>query len=315
MGALEDGERISAPDAATWRAWLEENHAGTGGVWLLHVRRTAQDGIGYDDAVRQALCFGWIDGPVRTFDDGTVGQWFSPRRRGSGWAATHKARLAELEAAGMLAPAGIRVIEAAKADGSWTMLDGPEAGIEPDDFAAALDALPAARENWDAFPRSAKKLGLTSIATAKRVETRASRIAKIVADALAAQHLDGLQRGLPGGRGVFQHDDALAGDVGALDLAAAAVVLRLLAHDERVERAIGCHRRVHHRVRDRVGAERQTPDRGDVEVLDQVEHDAPDRRGRAVVERELAHVDVVRRLLAAREGEVAVEHGLVLDEI
>jgi len=187
MGALDDGERISAPDAATWRAWLEANHAGTGGVWLLHVRRTAQDGIGYDDAVRQALCFGWIDGPVRTFDDGTVGQWFSPRRRGSGWAATNKARLAELEAAGMLAPEGVRVIEAAKADGSWTMLDGPEAGIEPDDLTAALDSVPTARENWDAFPKSAKKLGLTSIATAKRVETRASRIAKIVADAAAGK--------------------------------------------------------------------------------------------------------------------------------
>jgi uncharacterized protein YdeI (YjbR/CyaY-like superfamily) len=87
----------------------------------------------------------------------------------------------------MLAPAGIRVIEAAKADGSWTMLDGPEAGIEPDDLTAALDSVPTARENWDAFPKSAKKLGLTSIATAKRVETRASRIAKIVADAAAGK--------------------------------------------------------------------------------------------------------------------------------
>lgn len=187
MGALDDGERISAPDAATWRAWLEKNHTGTGGVWLLHVRRTDQDGIGYDDAVRQALCFGWIDGPVRTFDDGTIGQWFSPRRRGSGWAATNKARLLELQSTGLLAPAGIRAIEAAKADGSWTMLDGPEAGFEPDDFAAALDAVPVARANWDAFPKSAKKLGLTNIATAKRAETRASRIAKIVADAAAGK--------------------------------------------------------------------------------------------------------------------------------
>ncbi|QMU98603.1 hypothetical protein FVO59_04475 [Microbacterium esteraromaticum] len=183
MGALDEGERISAADAATWRAWLEANHARTGGVWLLHVRRTAQDGVSYEDAVRQALCFGWIDGPVRTFDDTTVGQWFSPRRRGSGWAATNKARLAELEAEGLMAPAGLRVIEAAKADGSWTMLDGPEAGIEPDDLAEALDAVPAARANWDAFPKSVKKLGLTNIATAKRAETRASRIAKLVADA------------------------------------------------------------------------------------------------------------------------------------
>ncbi|WP_194762424.1 YdeI/OmpD-associated family protein [Microbacterium sp. UFMG61] len=183
MGALDEGERVVAEDAAAWRAWLEEHHERTAGVWLLSVRGKDVGGVGYDDAVRQALCFGWIDGPVRTFDDQTVGQWFSPRRRGSGWAATNKARLVDLEAAGLLAPAGIRVLDAAKADGSWTMLDGPEAGIEPPELTAALDAVPAARAHWDAFPKSVKKFGLTHIATAKRAETRAARIAKIVADA------------------------------------------------------------------------------------------------------------------------------------
>ena len=155
----------------------------TSGVWLLSVRGQNEGRVGYDDAVRQALCFGWIDGPVRTFDDETVGQWFSPRRRGSGWAATNKARLIDLEAAGLLAPAGIRVLETAKADGSWTLLDGPEAGIEPPELTEALDAVPAARANWDAFPKSVKKFGLTHIAMAKRAETRSARIAKIVADA------------------------------------------------------------------------------------------------------------------------------------
>ena len=186
MGALDEGERFRAADAAAWRAWLEENHERTAGVWLLSVRG-ASDGVGYEDAVRQALCFGWIDGPVRVFGDGTDdranGQWFSPRRPGSGWAATNKARIAELEAAGMLAPAGIRALETAKANGSWTVLDGPEAGIEPDELTTALDALPVARANWDAFPKSVKKFGLTHIAMAKRPEPRAARIAKIVADA------------------------------------------------------------------------------------------------------------------------------------
>lgn len=183
MGVLDEGERTSAADAARWRAWLEENHTRTAGVWLLNVRGAAVDGVSYEDAVRQALCFGWIDGPVRTFDDGSNGQWFSPRRSGSGWAATNKARLVDLEAAGLLAPAGIRVLEKARQDGSWTMLDGPEAGIEPPELTAALDAVPAARAHWDAFPKSVKKLGLTNIAMAKRDETRAARIAKIVADA------------------------------------------------------------------------------------------------------------------------------------
>lgn len=183
MGALDEGERISAADAAVWRAWLEENHGRTAGVWLLSVRGKGSGGVGYDDAVRQALCFGWIDGPVRTFDDQTVGQWFSPRRAASGWAATNKARIAELEAAGLLAAAGIRALDIAKANGAWEMLDGPEAGIEPAELTAALDASPTARANWDAFPKSVKKFGLTHIAMAKRAETRAARIAKIVSDA------------------------------------------------------------------------------------------------------------------------------------
>lgn len=183
MGVLDDGERVTATDAAAWRAWLADHHADTAGVWLLSVRGKAASGVGYEDAVRQALCFGWIDGPVRTFDDRTVGQWFSPRRASSGWAATNKARIAELEAAGELAAAGIRALDVAKANGAWEMLDGPEAGIEPAELTVALDASPQARAHWDAFPRSVKKIGLTHIATAKRAETRAARIATIVADA------------------------------------------------------------------------------------------------------------------------------------
>jgi uncharacterized protein YdeI (YjbR/CyaY-like superfamily) len=183
VGVLDDGERVTAADAAAWRAWLDEHHADTAGVWLLSVRGKAAGGVGYEDAVRQALCFGWIDGPVRTFDDQTVGQWFSPRRPGSGWAATNKARIAELEASGQLAAAGIRALDVAKANGAWEMLDGPEAGIEPPELTAALEAVPEARAQWDAFPRSVKKFALTHIATAKRAETRDARIARIVADA------------------------------------------------------------------------------------------------------------------------------------
>ena len=184
MGALDDGERVVAPDAATWRAWLEANHARTTGVWLVRGRPGYADRhVAYEDAIRHALCFGWIDGPVRTFDEETGGLWFSPRRPSSGWAATNKARLVELERDGLLAEAGRRAIEVAKANGSWTVLDNAEALREPDDLAAALDAVPAARTAWGAFPKSTRKLGITHVDTARRPETRAARIAKIVADA------------------------------------------------------------------------------------------------------------------------------------
>jgi uncharacterized protein YdeI (YjbR/CyaY-like superfamily) len=188
MGVLDDGERVHAPDATVWRAWLAENHAESKGAWLLRGRKGfAHLHIPYEDAILQALCFGWIDGPVRTFDEESLGLWFSPRRPSSGWAGTNKARIEILEASGQLEPAGIRAIEIAKANGTWTMLDGPEALIEPPEFAAALDAVPAARAAWDGFPPSTRTFGLTQIASAKRPETRAARIARIVSEAAAGR--------------------------------------------------------------------------------------------------------------------------------
>lgn len=184
MGALDEGERVEVADAAAWRAWLADNHAASRGAWLVRARPgSSLTVVAYEDAIRQALCFGWIDGPVRVFDELRSGLWFAPRRPTSGWAATNKARVAILEAEGLLAEAGIRAIEVAKANGSWNVLDDAEAGIDPPDLVAALDADPAARANWDAFPLSARKYGLQQIALAKKPETRAARIAKIVAGA------------------------------------------------------------------------------------------------------------------------------------
>ena len=184
MGALDDGEMVEATDAAAWRAWLDQNHRTSMGAWLVRARAgSGLTFVEYEDAILQALCFGWIDGPVRTFDEQRGGLWFAPRRPSSGWAATNKARVARLEADGLLTEAGIRAIEVAKANGAWSVLDNAEALREPDDLAAALDEVPAARTAWDAFPPSARKLGISTVDMARRPETRAARIAKIVTDA------------------------------------------------------------------------------------------------------------------------------------
>lgn len=184
MGALDDGERVRAADAAAWSAWLERNHATSTGAWLVRGRGAdAGRYVDYEDAICEALCVGWIDGPVRVFDDVSSGLWFAPRRARSGWAATNKARIARLEAEGRLRPAGRRALEVARANGAWEMLDDAEAGIEPAELTASLDAVPGARANWDAFPPSSRKFGLTQIATAVRPATRVARIARIVADA------------------------------------------------------------------------------------------------------------------------------------
>lgn len=188
MGALDDGERVVVADAAAWRAWLEQNHAVSKGAWLVRSRPGSDlEVVDYESAIRQALCFGWIDGPVRTFDERTSGLWFSPRRPNSGWAATNKARVIELEASGEMTDAGRRAIAVAQANGWWSVLDNSEALREPDDLAAALDAEPAARAGWDAFPASARKFGIAQVDLARRAETRAARIAKIVTDAASGK--------------------------------------------------------------------------------------------------------------------------------
>src|SRR4051795_10492686 len=184
MGSLDDGERVVAPDAATWRAWLQEHHTTSKGAWLVRPRPgSGLELVEYEEAIMQALCFGWIDGPVRTFDEQTGGLWFAPRRPSSGWAATNKASLQILEREGLMADAGIKAVELAKSNGSWTILDNAEALREPDDLTAALDAVPEARANWDAFPPSSRKFGIAAVDAARRPDTRSARIGKIVADA------------------------------------------------------------------------------------------------------------------------------------
>ncbi|HXV94639.1 MAG TPA: YdeI/OmpD-associated family protein [Pseudonocardia sp.] len=172
-----DGERFEPADLAAWRAWLGDNHRRAAGVWLVTWRaRTGRTQFSYDEAVEQALCFGWVDSKPRALDDDRTMLWFAPRKRGSGWSRPNKQRVERLLAAGLMAPAGLAAVETAKADGSWTMLDAVEDLVVPDDLAAAFEARPGAREQWEAFPRSVKRGILEWIVQAKRPGTRAKRV-------------------------------------------------------------------------------------------------------------------------------------------
>lgn len=181
--ARADSPVIDPGSAAAWREWLAANHASSTGVWLVVARRADTTGVSYEDSVCEALCFGWVDGQSKVLPDGRSTIWYTGRRPGSGWAASNKARIARLEAEGRLAPAGVAMVEQAKANGTWTLLDDAEALIEHPLLTAALDADPAARASWDGFPPSVRKQALTWIATARRDETRAQRIAAIVTKA------------------------------------------------------------------------------------------------------------------------------------
>ncbi len=164
---------------AEWREWLAANHASASGVWAISYKKAANKPIvSYDELVEEALCFGWVDSKGGKLDDLRSMLYFAPRKGGSGWSKPNKARIERMLAAGMMMPAGLAKLEVAKADGSWSLLDGVEALEVPDDLAAALAALPSARANWDAFPRSAKRGILEWILQARRAETRAARISE-----------------------------------------------------------------------------------------------------------------------------------------
>jgi uncharacterized protein YdeI (YjbR/CyaY-like superfamily) len=188
MSDTDGDDEVLAESAAEWAAWLERHHARGRGVWLLTWKpATGRPVLGYEDAVIEALRYGWIDSRAAPGEAERSRQWFSPRRPGSHWAATNKARIARLEAEGRLEPAGRRVIEQAQADGSWSVLDGPEALLVPDDLAAAFEARPGSRSTWDGFPPSTRKAHLSAIALAKRPATRAQRIDTIVSEAAAGR--------------------------------------------------------------------------------------------------------------------------------
>ncbi len=177
---------ISAPANSThpktrvaWRNWLEAHHASATGVWLISFKKaTGKARFQYEEAVEEALCFGWIDSKPRKLDEDRSMLWFAPRKAKTGWSRPNKERVARMVQQGLMAPAGLAKVTAAKADGSWSALDAVEDLEIPADLEIALAALPRAAENFDSFPRSAKRGILEWIANAKRAETRQARVAE-----------------------------------------------------------------------------------------------------------------------------------------
>jgi uncharacterized protein YdeI (YjbR/CyaY-like superfamily) len=176
MGAMDDAERLEPTTIEEWSAWLREHHARPGGVWLVNRRRAPEQPFTYEQSVLEALRWGWVDSTVRPVDDDRSMMWFAPRRRGSVWTRTNKARVARLEEAGLMEPAGAAAVAAAKATGMWTLMDDVEDRVVPDDLSAGFERHPGSREHWESWSPSAQKMILAWIALAKRPETRATRL-------------------------------------------------------------------------------------------------------------------------------------------
>ncbi len=149
-------------------------------MWLASYRRaTGKPRVEYEDAVREALCYGWIDSTVRRLDETLSIQLFTPRKPGSTWSRYNKVRVRDLLASGRMRPAGLAKVAAAKRDGSWMLLDRVDSLEIPPDLRRALASSRTTRA-FDALAPSARKQHLWSVLSVKRPETRARRVASIV---------------------------------------------------------------------------------------------------------------------------------------
>ena len=168
-------------DRAAWRGWLEKNHDKASELWLVYYKKhTGKRSVTYQEALDEALCYGWIDSTVNTIDDERYRQRWTPRKPRSGWSARNKQRIAELIDAGKMAAPGLARIEAAKENGSWSQLDKVDAGETPEVLARALTRNKKARLFYEQLAPSARKQYIWWIASAKRDETREQRLKETV---------------------------------------------------------------------------------------------------------------------------------------
>jgi uncharacterized protein YdeI (YjbR/CyaY-like superfamily) len=172
-----EANQFYAQTRAQWRAWLLEHHDQDSGVWLVFNKKASGlPYFSYNDQVEEALCFGWVDSKPGRFDEFRSMLYFAPRKAKSGWSKPNKERIERLLEADLMTLAGLIKIEAAKKDGSWEKLDSVENLKIPEDLQKALAEFSSATNNFEAFPKSAKRGILEWIVQAKRPETRAKRI-------------------------------------------------------------------------------------------------------------------------------------------
>ena len=170
-------------NARAFATWLKKHHATSDGLWLQIAKRGAEEpSVSYAEAVEIALCWGWIDGQKKSLDEQHYLQRFTPRRARSVWSKVNVEKVAALIEAGRMQPAGHAQIEAAKADGRWAKAyDSARTATVPEDLQAALDADPLAKAFFATVNAANRYAVLWRIQTAVRPETRARRIAQLVA--------------------------------------------------------------------------------------------------------------------------------------
>ena len=173
---------LSFDNQKSWEAWLAEHGAGSNGLWLkIAKKETGIPSVSYAEALESALCYGWIDGQKAALDEQYWLQKFTPRGRKSGWSKINREKTEALIAAGRMQAAGLQQVESAKADGRWEAAYESQRTIGvPEDLQLELDRHPAARVFFDTLDNANRYAVLYRVTTAKKPETRAARISKLV---------------------------------------------------------------------------------------------------------------------------------------
>ena len=166
-----------------WRDWLSLHYEKSNGIWLVfYKKQTGKPTLEYDEAVEEALCFGWIDSIIKKIDDEKYVRKLTPRKGDSRWSEANKKRIAKLKKQGLMTEAGITKVKEAESSGLWDKPDRPEVSLEiPGDFESALAKSKKAKSFFDQLAPSYQKHFIGWIGTAKREETRKRRVKESIA--------------------------------------------------------------------------------------------------------------------------------------
>lgn len=171
-----------------WRKWLVKNHQSETSVWLIIYKKDSDTpSVYYPEAVDEALCFGWIDSKPNKRDENSYYQFFAKRNPKSNWSKVNKDKVATLIAQGLMQTEGLKMVDIAKQNGTWTALDEVDNITIPDDLRELFSKNKVAFEHWEQFSRSSKRGILEWILNAKKPETRQKRIEETVT--LAAKNI------------------------------------------------------------------------------------------------------------------------------
>ncbi len=171
-------KQLYVTNRSQWRNWLSRHHIEEAEVWLIFYKKeTSKPTIGYEDAVEEALCFGWIDSIIKKIDDERYARKFTPRKDDSKWSALNKKRANKMIKEGRMTDSGLAKIQIAKKTGLWDQDGRPQISLDvPPEFAKALAQNKKAKKNFDELAPSYRKQYIGWIKVAKRAETKKQRI-------------------------------------------------------------------------------------------------------------------------------------------